>query len=186
MATALNLGGGSFRPIVKYNASTGKWAARTAEGEYEIDAPTMVVDLANILTGWAWFMEGKAPSRQFDPSLDVQSPQPSESHKRCFMALCSLPEHFTEAAEFCSNSVHLGSAVNDLYKSFAKQRGEHAGKVPVVTCTGTIEKPGKFAVNRKPVFEITDWIERPVELPDESPADPSEVWHESADDDSLF
>ena len=181
MTLSLNIGGtGTFRNILKYNAKEGRWYLRSGDDESEIESPTMVIDLANIATGWYLFLEGKAPNRVIDPSLEFEAPQPSESHKRGFMVLVFSTKHLNGVAEMSSCSMHMCNAIGDIYKAFAAQRGDHPGKLPVVACTGTVEKPGKFGTNYKPTFEIIDWADRPDDLPDESPADPSEVWHGAA------
>ncbi len=49
----LNIGGsGVYRDIVKYNAQVGRWYLKSGDEENEIETPTMVMDLANIATGW--------------------------------------------------------------------------------------------------------------------------------------
>ena len=173
----LDIGGaGEYRDIVKYNAQVGRWFLRSGDDESEIEPPTMVMDLANIAPGWLLFLEGSAPNRRMDPSLGVRAPQPSDSHKRGFMVLCFSPKNLNGVAELSSGSMHLSNAIKELHSKFEEMCGEHPGKLPVVACTGTTEKPGKFGTNHKPTFEIVDWTDRPEDLPDESPVDPTEVW----------
>ena len=175
---SLNIGGsGVYRDIIKCNVKKGCWYLRSGDDETEINPPTMVMDLGNIATGYILFLEGKPPNRLMDPSLDVEAPPPSDSHKRGFMLLCFSPKHLNGLAELSSCSFHLGNAIGELHSKFEEMRGDHPGKVPVVAWTGTTEKPGKFATNHKPTFEIVDWADRPEDLPDESPVDPSEVWN---------
>ena len=174
---SLNIGGsGVYRDIVKFNAKESRWYLRSGEDETEIDTPTMMIDLANIGTGWLLFLEGSAPNRRMDPSAETEAPKPSDAHKRGFMVLCFSPKYFGGIAELSSCSMHLCNAIKDLHIAFAEQRGSHAGKLPIVACTGTTEKKGKFGTNHKPTFEIVDWADRPEDLPDESPVDPTEVW----------
>ncbi len=178
---ALNIGGsGEYRDIVKFNAQAGRWYLRSGDGEDEIETPTMVMDLANVATGWVLFLEGSAPNRQMDASLDNPAPKPSDSHKRGFMVLCLSTKYFNGVAELSSGSMHISNAIKELHSKFEEMCGEHPGKLPVVACTGTTEKPGKFGTNHKPTFEIVDWADRPDDLPDQSPADPSEIWSGSS------
>ena len=67
-------------------------------------------------------------------------------------------------------------AIKELYSKFEQMRDEHPGMLPVVACTGMTEMKDKFGTNHKPTFEIIDWTDRPEDLPDSSPADPSEIW----------
>ena len=176
----LNIGdSGNYHDIVKFNAKENRWYLRIGDEESEIDTPTMAVDLANIATGHMLFLEGSAPNRLMDPSLDVEAPKPSDSHKRGFMVLCFSTKYLNGVAELSSSSMHLSKAIKELYAAFEEQRGEHPGKVPVVACTDTTAMKGKYGTNHKPTFEIVDWADRPEDLPDVSPADPSEIWNGS-------
>ena len=173
----LNIGGsGSFRDIIKYNAKEGRWYLRANDEETEIESPTMVMDLANIATGWMLFLEGQAPNRVMDPALGTDAPKPSEAHKRGFMELVYSTKHLNGVAEFSSCSFHLGNAIKDLHGDYLNQRDQHPGMLPVVRCRETTAIKGKFGTNHKPTFEIVDWADRPEDLPDESPSDPADVW----------
>ena len=177
----LDIGGaGEYRDIVKCNAKEDRWYLRSGSDESEIETPTMVMDLGNIATGWFLFLEGSPPNRRMDASLGVRAPQPTQSHKRGFMVLCYSTKFFNGVAELSSGSMHISNAIKELHSKFEEMRGEHPGKLPVVACTGTTEKPGKFGTNHKPTFEIVDWADRPEDLPDESPVDPSEIWNGSS------
>jgi hypothetical protein len=47
----------------------------------------------------------------------------------------------------------------------------------VVACTGSEPMKDRYGVNYKPMLELVKWVDRPAELPDASPVEPSEVWH---------
>jgi hypothetical protein len=34
----------------------------------------------------------------------------------------------------------------------------------------------RYGVNYKPLLELLKWVDRPAELPDASPVEPSEIW----------
>ena len=173
----LNIGGsGNFREIIKYNAKEGRWYLRVSDEETEIESPTVVMDLANIATGWMLFLEGQAPNRCMDPVIGTEAPKPSEAHKRGFMLLVYSTKYLNGVAELSSCSFHLCNAIRDLHDDFTQQRQQHPGKLPVVRCKETTAIKGKFGTNYKPTFEIVDWTDRPEGLPDESPADPVDVW----------
>ena len=80
------------------------------------------------------------------------------------------------AVEFSSASMHLGNAMNDVYKTFEEQRVDYPGKVPVIACTGSEPKKDKYGTNYRPVLELVKWVDRPADLPDVAPVDESEVW----------
>ena len=70
---SLDIGSGSGRPYVKYNAKAGRWYVRGDNGEdVEIQAPTCIIDFANIASGWFLFRENQAPDRAIDPGHGYQ------------------------------------------------------------------------------------------------------------------
>jgi hypothetical protein len=176
---SLNIGAtGSIKPYVKINAKADKWFVRGADGDTEIPRPTFVIDLANIRTGWLRFVEGQAPERVIDPSLDQISPNPGTGFKRGFVVACFSPKFFGGVAELSSASMHVSSAIREIYGAFEEQakKEENRGKVPVISCTGSETKKDKFGVNYRPTFSLVRWVDRPAELPDVSPVEEDQVW----------
>ena len=75
----LNIGTtGSATQYAKYNSKADKWFARGETGDVEIAPPTFIADMRNITTGWLRFVEGQAPERVMDPSLDRVAPCPGQ------------------------------------------------------------------------------------------------------------
>ncbi|CAA6603856.1 conserved hypothetical protein [Rhodospirillaceae bacterium LM-1] len=174
----LHIGGtGSGKPFVKYNAKADKWFARGEDGsDQEIARPTFIIDLPNIATGWLMFREGQAPERCIDPSLDQAAPSPGEGFKRGFVVMTFSQKFLGGAAEFSSASIHLSNAMKDIYSAWENQRGQHPGQLPVVACTGADPMKDKYGTNYRPKFEIVKWVDRPSDLPDANPIDPSDIW----------
>ena len=175
---ALNIGGtGTSKPFGKYNAKADKWFVRGANGEdAEIQRPTFVIDLDNIATGWLLFREGQAPERVMDPSLDQPAPSPGEGFKRGFVVTTFSPKFFGGVAEFASASIHLSNAIKDVYAQYEAEKANHRGKLPVVACTGSEAMKDRYGTNYRPTFQIVQWVERPKELPNQSPVDAADVW----------
>lgn len=177
---ALNIGGsGTVKPYCKYNAKADKWFVRAAEGgDKEIPRPTFLIDLKNIRTGWFRFLEGQAPERRIDPSLEHPAPSPGDGFKRGFVVMAFSQKFFGGAVEFGSAPIHLSNAVRDIYARFEDESGkpENSGKVPVVTCIGADAMKDKFGTNYRPKLELVKWADRAPELPDASPVADSEVW----------
>jgi hypothetical protein len=180
---ALNIGGsGSTKPYCKYNAKADKWFVRSPEGgDKEIPRPTFLIDLKNIRTGWFRFLEGQAPERRIEPSLDQVAPSPGDGFKRGFVVMAFSQKFFGGAVEFGSASIHLSNAIRDIYARFEEDGGktENVGKVPVVTCTGAEPMKDKFGTNYRPKLEVVKWTDRPPELPDASPVADGDVWRPS-------
>ena len=173
----LNIGvSGSIMPFAKYNAKADKWFVRGDDGDEEIARPTFLADLANIATGWLRFREGEAPERAIDPSLDRAAPGPGEGFKRGFVLAAFSDNFFGGLVELSSASIHMGNAVREVYQIFEDQRGSHPGQVPVIACTGSEPMKDKYGTNYRPKLELLKWVDRPADLPDESPVDPSDVW----------
>jgi hypothetical protein len=173
----LNIGAtGSIKPYVKFNAKADKWFAKGETGDIEIGRPTFIADLANIVTGWLRFLEGQAPERVMDPALDRAAPSPGNGFKRGFVLAVYSQNFFGGMAELSSASIHMGNAIREVYSDFEAQRGSHPGQVPVIACTGSEPMKDRYGTNYRPKFEIVKWVDRPAELPDQSPVDASELW----------
>jgi hypothetical protein len=178
---ALNIGGtGIAKPYTKYNAKADKWFVRGADGQdAEIQRPTFVIDLENIATGWLLFREGQAPERLMDPSLDQPAPSPGEGFKRGFVVATYSPKFFGGVAEFASASIHLANAIKDVYAQYEAEKGNHRGQLPVIACTGSEAMKDRYGTNYRPTFQIAQWVDRPNELPNQSPVDAADVWRGS-------
>jgi hypothetical protein len=173
----LNIGAtGSAKPYVKFNAKADKWFAKGESGDVEIVRPTFIADLPNVATGWLRFLEGQAPERVIDESLDRAAPSPGNGFKRGFVLAVYSQKFFGGLAELSSASIHMGNAIRDVYSEFETQRTSHPGQVPVIACTGSESMKDRYGTNYRPKLEIVKWVDRPAELPDTSPVEPSEVW----------
>ncbi len=178
--SGLNIGGGSIKAYTKFNAKADKWFIRGDEGDAEIGRPTFVADFSNVRTGWFRFRENQAPERLIDPSLDRSSPCPDEGFKRGFVLAVYSQKFFGGLVELSSASIHMGNAIREAYVAYEEQRGNHPGQLPVIACTGSEAMKDKYGTNYKPTLEIVKWVDRPAEVPDESPADDADVWQGQA------
>jgi hypothetical protein len=177
----LNIGGsGSAKPFAKFNAKADKWFVKGEDGDVEIARPTFIADLANIATGWLRFREGEAPERSIDPSLDRAAPSPGEGFKRGFVLSVFSQKCFGGLVELSSASIHMGNAIREVYQAFEQSRADHSGQVPVIACTGSEPMKDKYGTNYRPTLELVKWVDRPTELPDESPVDVNDVWQGDA------
>ncbi len=173
----LNIGSsGEFTPYVKFNGKSGRWYRPGVEADIEIAPDLFLADLANIKTGWFLFMEGQAPQRVIDASLEHAAPSPGPNFKRGFVVNVYSRKHFEGLAELSSASLHMGNAMREVYMQFQDQRGNNPGKVPVIKCSGNEMMKDKFGNNFKPILTLEKWADRPPEMPDVSPVDDSDVW----------
>jgi hypothetical protein len=177
MGLMIGGGGGAAKVYLKYNAKSGRWSVRNLDGsENEVADPTFIADLDNIATGWMKFVEGQPPSRVIDPSTTSPAPKPSEDHKRGFILGVYSKNLFGGVAEISGTSNVLANVIKNLYAQFEAEKGANAGKVPVVQCKGTVAEKSKYGTNYAPNISIAKWIERPADLPDESPAHPNDIY----------
>ena len=168
---SLDIGSGSGRPYVKYNAKAGRWYIRGDNGQdVEIQAPTCIIDFDNIATGWFLFREGQAPDRAIDPAMGTRAVQPTPDHKRGFVVMCYSEQYFGGTVEMSSSSMHLCNAIKDAYEQYSAAKAANPGRVPVFACTGTVPSKDKFGTNYKPTLQLMKWVERPADLPDEPAA----------------
>ncbi len=115
-----------------------------------------------------------------DASIERAAPLPGEGFKRGFVVMTFSPKFFGGAAEFSSASIHLANAVKDVFAQYEADRAANASKLPVISCTGSQPMKDKFGTNYRPSFVILKWVDRPAELPNESPVAPSDIWQGSA------
>ena len=177
----LNIGAnGNIKPYVKYNAKADKWFVKGEDGDVEIERPTFLADFANIATGWLRFREGEAPERSIDPSLDRAAPSPGEGFKRGFVLSVFSQKCFGGLVELSSASIHMGNAIREIYQAFEEARVNHPGQVPVIACTGSEPMKDKYGTNYRPILILVKWVDRPAELPDESPVEAADIWRGEA------
>lgn len=177
MGLMIGGGGGSAKAYLKFNAKSGRWSFRAIDGsENEVSDPTFAADLDNIATGWMRFVEGQPPEKIMDPSIDQAAPKPSENHKRGFILNVYSKNAFGGVAEISGTSMALSNAIKTLYGQFEAERGNNAGKVPVVVAKGVEPQKGKFGTNYIPKLTIEKWVDRPADLPNESAAHPNDIY----------
>jgi hypothetical protein len=165
MGLNISTGGGEdFAPYVKYNAKAGRWYVKKDEGEVEVQNPVFVADFDNIKTGWFHFAAGIAPSIVYDPNLETPAPKPSENHKKGFELQVFSKATLGGVCVFSSTSGIVGSAINEIYEQYLKEKAANQGALPVVQCTGVSAEVGKHGTNYKPVLGIAKWIPRPAEF----------------------
>ncbi len=161
MALNIVTQGGDFDPYVKYNAKSGRWYLKD---DVEVVNPVFVADFANIKTGWLLFAAGTAPDKVWDASLTQPAPKPSDMHKRGFGLRLFSKASFGGIVDLSGASMHLNSAVNDLYSAYEAAPEAAKGMLPVVKFTGSTPMKDKQGTNYKPNFVIEKWVARPPEF----------------------
>lgn len=156
--------GGKFTPYVKFNSKAGRWYIKGENGEIEVNPKQFLADFENIKTGWLMFLEGQAPSQTWDADLSSPAAKPSDNHKRGFSLKLFSKATFNGLVELSSISMHLCSAINDLYTAYESEasKAENKGKVAVVEYLGSTPQKDKMGTNYRPDFKLVKFIDRPA------------------------
>tara|TARA_B100000315_G_scaffold256529_1_gene302645 strand:+ start:2252 stop:2839 length:588 start_codon:yes stop_codon:yes gene_type:complete len=155
--------GDDIKNYIKFNSKQKIWSINDEDGEVvQISPPRFIIDLERLITAWLYFREGQAPSIILDVD-GVKAPEPDGgNHKRGFVVDTFSPE--LGVRDFTSCSYNLKKAIKLVYAEFEKGRETHTGEVPVISVTGHIDAPSQYGLNYQPIFAVTGWVARPVEL----------------------
>ena len=167
MGLGLPQGGeGDFIPYCSYNAKAGRWSNKDDAGDLqELDEfKNIAADLENVKTGYFRFMEAQAPDKVFDSAPGANDiEKPSDQHKRGFQFLV-YSKKLGGVREFSSTAGVVNAEINKLYDAFESEKGNNAGKVPIISCTGIEPVKSKFGTNYAPQMELVKWAKRPDEF----------------------
>lgn len=182
MALGIPSGGsgrGDILPILKFDAKSGDMIAVTREqqgdgtwqrSEEEVSFPLrMVVDFANIETGWMAFV-ANAPDFHMAKAGTPTPAKPSPEHKFCVRVRLFTKEYGLR--EFSHTSKTVLRAIDTLHDRFVADRDSHAGKMPVVEMTGTetvkTSTPQGELKFKAPRWSIVGWTNPPAAFSGES------------------
>ena len=162
---------GVFSRADRVMNADGKFSTALSDITSELAEQGVLIDVANIEIGWIRF-EGMVDITTQHHSLGLPGPQPTGFHKEGIRLELWLPKAVAEGdqhREFTHTAGGVKNAVNDLHTAWetaAAGDDEIIGgrKVPVVkiSITEFTTKNGTF---RKPSFEISEFVDRPVEWP---------------------
>lgn len=183
-------GGGDRTPIIKYDGRAGRinrvdrsnesgtWETKELEITKGFAA---VFDLENIETGWMNF-SAAGPDFKMVKVGEAMPERPSPAHRPGFRVLMKLGKTSgDDLREMASNAKVAIAGMDALYDTYAAERQNHPGKLPVVGLSDTIQvkTQGKDAdgkpqssTNYQPVWEILKWVPRPAELGGEEGSTP--------------
>ena len=177
MPFGLNISGGDFLPIVKYDARAGRFFRvdrHEVTGDREAvditDGFECLPDFEHAEKGWAWFQSGQAPDFVMVP-VESQGlpPQPSENHRQAVRLRLWLSakaaggtERLREIATTANTALNGFGA---LYDQWLANREHNPGKAPLVRLTGakpvTSGGARQRSTNYEPQFTIAKWVNIP-------------------------
>ena len=176
---------GVFSRADRVMNADGKFSTALSDITGPLATDGVLIDVGNIEIGWIRF-EGMVDITTQHHSLGLPGPQPSALHKEGIRLELWLPKAVAEGdqhREFTHTAGGVKNAINDLHTAWEaaaagptidhlEQRASSAGddeiiggrKVPVVKISIT-EFSTKNGTFRKPIFEIAEFVPRPVEWP---------------------
>jgi hypothetical protein len=182
MALGLNYnsgsGGGDIIPFVKYDARAGRFFRndRTENNGAYSNNPVditgafkAVVDLENIEVGFMKFGTGAAPEFLLTRLGNPMPQKPAGEFKQGARIMMKLaPSCGGDVRECASNAASFLKGIDDLHTEYLAQKAANAGKLPIVVLKTTMPitsgQGARKSTNYQPVFEITGWAPRPVDL----------------------
>jgi|SRR5829696_7169164 len=179
MPFGLNISGGDFLPIIKFDARAGRFfrVDRNDEGEREpidiTDGLEFLPDFEHAEKGWAYFQPGQAPSFVMVPVDTKDLPdRPSPNHRqavRLRLLLSAKAAGGTERLrEFTTTANAALEGFGALYDQFLANREHNPGMVVQAKLTGVKPKTSgggrQKSVNYQPQLAIVKWVNSPEEF----------------------
>lgn len=168
--------GGSFLPIIKYDARSGRISRRDREsGEnHDVDITKnfkAIFDFENVEVGWVHFPMGSAPQFHLSRYADgkpVEKPE-GEGFKRGVRFVVKLSKECGgDVRELVSNAGAFLDGAKQLHDAYEAGAKENPGKLPVVELKDSVAKTSTGGAlkttNYVPVWAITGWVKRPDDL----------------------
>lgn len=165
--------GGSFLPIIKYDARSGRVSRRDRENGENNDVDITknfkaIFDLENVEIGYINFNTGGAPdfrTARYADGVTINKPE-GEGYKRGVRFVIKLSKECGgDVREFASNAGAFLDGANKLMDAYDAGVKENPGKLPVVELKDSVAKTSSGGAlkttNYVPVWEITGWVKRP-------------------------
>ena len=172
--------GSDFMPVFKYDAKAGSfykqdrvltqdgWGNEQTDVGDDLRAGRVIFDLDTIEVGWFYFPKGAAPEMVLFPAGQDIGDAPEKNFKQGFRMIVKLDGD--EPREFMSTAAVTWYALDTLHEAYCNQRKDHPGKVAKVKLVDVIETRTGNSTTFTPVFELADFVARPLDLPRPQPA----------------
>jgi hypothetical protein len=182
MALGLTYGsgsGGDIIPFVKYDSRAGRFSRndrKEVNGVYSNETVDItqnfkaVIDMENIEVGYLKFAAATAPEFLLVPLGDPMPQKPADaSWKQGARLMMKLHASCGgDIRECASNAAAFLKGVDELHSAYEAGKAANPGKLPIVVLRTTMPvtsgQGAKKSTNYQPVFEISGWSPRPVDL----------------------
>lgn len=170
---------GDIVPFVKYDARAGRFFRndRTeVNGAYTNNAVDItanfkaVLDLENLEVGYLLFAAASAPQFMLVKLGEPMPQKPADAKwKQGLRVMMKLHQSCGgDVRETSSNAAAFLKGFDDLHTLYEAGKAANPGKLPIVTLKTTMPITSgsgeKKSTNYQPVFEISGWAPRPVDL----------------------
>jgi hypothetical protein len=170
---------GDIIPFVKYDARAGRFFRndRTeVNGAYSNNAVDItanfkaVLDLENLEVGYLLFAAGAAPQFLLVKLGEPMPQKPSDAKwKQGVRVMMKLHQSCGgDVRETSSHAAAFLKGFDDLHSLYEAGKAANPGKLPIVVLKTTMPITSgsgeKKSTNYQPVFEISGWAPRPVDL----------------------
>lgn len=168
--------GGSFLPIIKYDARSGRISRRDRDNGENNDVDITrtfkaIFDFENVEIGWINFNTGGAPefrTSRYADGVNIDKPS-GEGFKRGVRFVVKLSKECGgDVREFASNAAAFLDGAKSLMDAYESGAKENPGKLPVVELKDAVAKTSTGGAlkttNYVPVWGITGWVKRPEDL----------------------
>lgn len=186
--------GGSYLPIVKWDARAGRFfrvdREQGANGwtsndvDLTMSKPRFAIDFGSIETGYLHF--GPAgPDFHLSPLGSAMPAKPTKEHKPGFRVKLA-GNALNGVREFSSSAKSVLASIDNLHSAFEAAPEAAAGKIPVVELSGSTtivtNGPQGKVTSYSPSFTIVSWTDRLPELGARTvpPPDGAKVEHQAA------
>lgn len=172
--------GGDIVPYVKYDSRAGRISradrSQAADGSYGNEVVDItsnfkaVIDMENIEIGFFLFTAGAAPQMLVVPIGQVMPQKPAgEGWKQGARVMMKLHQSCGgDVREMSGNAASFLRGFDELHTAYEAGKPANPGKLPIVVLKSaqpvTTGQGAKKSTNYQPVFEITGWAPRPVDL----------------------
>jgi hypothetical protein len=189
---------GDIIPIVKYDAKAGDFIAQdrvqSASGEWEKEERELplpckfAADMAEMEVGWLSFQSG-APDFRMVKVGEAMPAKPEGDFKNAFRMRIASKE--LGLREFSHSAKTVLRAMDTLHNQYEAEKGNNAGKIPVVEITGTetikINSPQGELRFKVPQWHVSGWVEKPEMFTKTASApEPVAAPSQAVSDDDLF
>ncbi|MBA2525935.1 MAG: hypothetical protein H0V18_09165 [Pyrinomonadaceae bacterium] len=183
MALGMNFnsgGDGDIVPYVKYDSRAGRISrddrTQSPDGNYGNDIVDItssfkaVIDMENIEIGFFLFTTGAALQMQVVPIGQVMPQKPAgEGWKQGARVMMKLHKSCGgDVREMSGNAASFLRGFDELHTAYEAGKAANPGKLPIVVLKSaqpvTTGQGARKSTNYQPVFEITGWAPRPVDL----------------------